>query len=194
MLFIAVSSAWVGYEMGIRHSPLPERPGPPPGPSPTSSQKGTATESSTVPSIDGCSQSLLHEPWHLEATNDAAEDSSSITDPSIFGGKDTLRVTYNLHGLMAQEGPRQDASAIVVDQPNWYVVSLANYGTNGLDGEQTVHIPLTDFISIPDPPSGTPGGRRLALDQPVYTIHARFWHNGPFAVDITDISLCSSRQ
>lgn len=200
MLLISVSSLWVGYEMGSRQSspngvlPLRGGPGSPQDPSPTPSPKGTTTESSTGSPTDACSQSLLHEPWHLEATSGAAEDSSSITDPNILSGTDTLRVTYNLHGLTAREGPRQDASAIVFDQPNWYVVSLENYGANGLDAEQTVYIPLTDFISLPDPPSGTPGGKRLALDKAVYTVHARFWHDGPFVVDITDISLCGSRQ
>lgn len=202
VLLVAISSAWGGYEVGRRQqllnaAPLPPRSdgliAPPTAPLPTD----TPTQSPTVSTEPTCSPNLLNGmPWRLEATTGPAEASAAIADPGILEGKDTLFITYNLHGLMAQEGSRKDDSAIIFDvfeQPNWYVASLATHGKNGLDGKQSVLIPLSDFISLSDSPSRTPGGKEL-LGQPVTMVHTRFWHDGHFVVDITNISLCSSQQ
>jgi len=89
-----------------------------------------------------------------------------------------LRITYNLHGLNALGG---DASAIIFDQGgSWRYISLSNYGQNGLDGQQTVNIPLSDF----------PG---LNPNNSVGTLHTRFWYSGPFTVDITSIVAYNSQ-
>ena len=108
-------------------------------------------------------------------------------DPNALNGKTMLSITYDLHGLMVREGERKDELAIIFDQPNWFVVSLANYGKNGFDGEQTAFIPLSDFIGLPDVPSGIDGGAHLNLTAPIGTLHTRFWRAEHFIVDITSI-------
>jgi hypothetical protein len=160
---------------------------------PTSPDLPTSTATASL----ACSANLLSHPWHLEATNDADEESEEIKDPNILKGRDTLRVTYNLHGLMAQEGVGKNDSAIIFNQPNWYVASLSNpkySGQNGLDREQTVNIPLSDFIGLPDTQAGIPGGKLLDLNKPVSAIRARFWHHDHFNVDITYIAVCTSQK
>lgn len=129
---------------------------------------------------------LLSEPWHLEAENGDAQMYQEL-DPNALEGKTMLSVTYDLHGLMVREGERKDESAIIFDQPTWFVVSLANYGENGLDGEQTVFIPLSDFVGLPDVPSGIVGGAPLNLNASIGTLHTRFWRAEHFIVDITSI-------
>src|SRR5581483_9607821 len=118
---------------------------------------------------------LLPQPWHL-AGQDGADEAYQDIDPDALQGKDTLRVTYDLHGLDALGG---DASALIFDQGDWRYVSLSDYGHNGLDGVQTVDIPLSDFAGL-DPA------------QPVGTLHVRFWHQGPFQVDILSVVAYSS--
>jgi hypothetical protein len=113
---------------------------------------------------------LLTRPWRLVGNNGAAEAYQGIP-ANALQGKNMLRITYNLHGLSALGG---DASAIIFDQNGWRYISLANYGQNGLDGMQTVDIPLSAF----------PG---LNPNANVGTLHTRFWYNRRFVVDITSI-------
>lgn len=113
---------------------------------------------------------LLTQPWHLVGNNGAAEAYQAIA-PNVLQGKNTLRVTYNLHGLKALGG---DASAIIFDQNGWQYISLSNYGKNGFNGVQTVDIPLSAFTG-------------LNLSANVGTLHTRFWYNKSFIVDITSI-------
>lgn len=136
---------------------------PTPTPTPAQTPTPTATPSSSV--------EILPSPWHLVGNNGASELYQSC-DPGILAGKTTMRITYNLHGLQALGG---DASAIIIDQNGWHYISLSDYGQNGLDGSQTVDIPLSAF----------PG---LDLTQPIDgTIHTRFWYGSQFTVDITSI-------
>jgi hypothetical protein len=134
---------------------------------------------------------LLTKPWRLEGDNSSAEAEQKVAT-NILQGKTTLLITYDLHGLTTHEGERKDESAIIFDQPHWYVISLANYGQNGLDGAQTIEVPLSDFIGLPDAPSNTPGGTPLNLDQPVNMLHARFWSSSHFIVDVSSICAFSS--
>jgi hypothetical protein len=129
---------------------------------------------------------LLSKPWHLEAENGDAQMYQEL-DHKALQGKTMLSVVYNLHGLRVREGERKDESAIIFDQPYWFVVSLANYGKNGLDGEQMVLIPLSDFVGLPDVPSGVVGGAHLNINAPIGTLHTRFWRAEHFVVDITSI-------
>jgi PKD repeat protein len=119
---------------------------------------------------------LLAQPWHLVGNNGAAEAYQDI-DPYVLLGRDMLRITYDLHGLTALGG---DASAIIFDQNGWQYISLSNYGQNGLDGEQVIDVPLSDFSGL-DPNTA------------VGTLHTRFWYNGSFVVDITSIIAYSSQ-
>jgi len=156
------------------------------------------TETATIvpsPTAKSCAEvngvELLTTPWHLEGNNSSSEAEQKI-DPNVLEGKTTLLITYDLHGLTIHEGDRKDESAIIFDQPHWYVISLTNYGQNGLDGEQTIEAPLSDFIGLPDAPSGTPGGTPLNLEQPVNILHARFWNGSHFVIDITSVCVFSS--
>jgi hypothetical protein len=130
-----------------------------------STQLPTAT---STPAVNGTE--LLSQPMHLVGNNGAAEAYQSINSNAL-AGKTKLRVTYNLHGLSALGG---DASALIFDQNGWQYVSLSNYGTNGLDGSQTVEIPLSGFSGLN--PNASVG-----------MLHTRFWYNGPFTVDITSV-------
>jgi hypothetical protein len=143
-----------------------------------------------------CSDNLLPVQWHLEAIDNADEASIDFSNQYILKGKYGLRITYNLHGLTAQIGDRKNDSVVVFTQPDWYGISLANpnYGTNGLDGEQTINVPLSDFVELPNPDLQIVGGKPLDFNAPVSSIRARFWHSGHFIVDIISIEVCSSVQ
>lgn len=120
---------------------------------------------------------LLAGPWSLKGHGGEAQASQTIA-PTTLNGRDTLQITYDLHGLQALGG---DASAIGFDQGGWRVVSLSDYGQNGLDGQQVVHISLSDFHGL-DPA------------KPVSQIQARFWYSRPFTVDITSIVVYTAQE
>lgn len=118
---------------------------------------------------------LLQLPWKLSGNNGAAEKYQAIPANSLIG-KDTIRLTYNLHGTCILGG---DASAIIFDQNGWRYISLSNYGKNCFDGNQTVDIPLSKF-------SG------MDLTKPVGTFHSRFWLNNQFNIDIISAQVFSA--
>lgn len=116
--------------------------------------------------------------WTLAGKNQAVEKYQK-TDPDLLAGKDTLELTYNLHGLCLLPG---DASALIFDQPaggQWHYVSLSRYGKNCYDGVQTAAIPLKDFAGL-NPAS------------PVGLFHARIWSPGSFTVDIVSAGVYSA--
>lgn len=137
-----------------------------------------------------CSENIFSHPWRLEASGVPDEDSKDFSDQYILKNMDILRVSYDLHGLVAQEGERKNDSVIVFNQPNWFGVSLSNYGENGLDGIQTVDIPIIDFRELPNPEQNILGGRHLDLTEPITSIRARFWHRDYFLVEIFEIQFC----
>jgi len=132
----------------------------------------TATPTPTpTPNPGSGGTQLLPSPWNLVGNNGSSEKYQSMSSTALQG-MDTMRITYNLHGLQALGG---DASAIIIDQGGWKFVSLSNYGQNGLNGSQTVDIPLSDFqgLNLANSVDGT--------------IHTRFWYGSSFTVDITSI-------
>lgn len=145
--------------------------------SPTSSSTPTVMPATSTPSTstDVCSGALelLTQPWLLTGNNGASEKYQSIS-PNILQGKTKLQIRYNLRGLLSLGG---DASAIIFDQNGWKFISLSNYGQNGLNWEQTVVVPLSQF-------SG------LNTNATVGTLHTRFWYGSPFTVDIFSIKAC----
>jgi hypothetical protein len=149
---------------------------------PTTTPTSTVAPANTptpAPSLPNAVTLLAVPGWTLTNTNGDAQASQSI-DPNALIGRDKLRVTYNLHGLTPLGN---DASAVIIDQPTgtWHYISLSNYGTKGLDGVQTVDIPLSAF----------PG---LNLATPVGTLHTRFWYSGTFTVDIISIVAYGTAQ
>lgn len=143
-----------------------------PSPTSTSTMLPTAlptlTSTSTIPSISEAE--LLPAPWHLSADGGASELYQSI-DPNVLVGRNTLRITYDLHGLEALPG---DASALIFDQDGWQYISLSEYGQNGLDGVQVIEVPLSDFFG-------------LNLSESVGLLHTRFWYDSYFEVDIISV-------
>jgi hypothetical protein len=136
---------------------------------------------------------VLPGPWRLQAAEGEAKQEFDFADRNILAGKSAVEIVYDLHGLTVNEGPRKDESAIVLYRPpQWYVASLANYGVNGQDGRQAVVVPISDFVGLPDEPSGTAGGNLLDPALPVNGIKARFWRPGPFIVDIYTVRACAS--
>jgi|GEM_PF-2166336 len=129
----------------------------------------TATPPPPPPATSGTE--LLTAAWNITGNNGASELYHAIASNAL-AGKTTVRVTYNLHGLNALGG---DASALIFDQNGWHFVSLSNYGQNGLNGTQTVDIPLSAF--------------GLDLTQPVGTMHTRFWYGSAFTVNITSVQV-----
>lgn len=121
---------------------------------------------------------LLTSNWVFTAQNGASENYQNI-DPSSLQNKDTLRLTFNLHGTCILGG---DASAIIFDQPagsSWHYISLSDFAQNCLDGDQVIDIPLTKF-------SGLDGTRNVGI------FHARFWLNKPFNITISSAQLLDS--
>ncbi|MBK8033800.1 MAG: hypothetical protein IPK17_30740 [Chloroflexi bacterium] len=136
-----------------------------------------------VPSLPSHAQTetcieLLPQPWQISGNNGASEAYQSIPSDALFG-REFVRITYDLGGLMALGG---DAAALIVDQNGWRYISLSNYGQNGLNCVQTVDVPLNQFAE---------GGNFLDLSQPVGTLHTRFWYGSSFTVTIYSIQACS---
>jgi cell division septation protein DedD len=166
-------------------TPATPTPGPTSTPTPipptaTSSPTPTLSSPSPTPTITPTPSStimkeLLTQPMHLVGNNGAAEQYQNI-DANALNGENMLRVTCDLHGLSPLGG---DASALIFDQNGWQYVSLSNYLTPGVNGLQTVDIPLTDF-------SG------LNPNTSVGTLHSRFWYSGAFSVDITSVKVYST--
>jgi hypothetical protein len=123
---------------------------------------------------------LLSSPWEFHGSNDQITRIRTLP-PMVLQGKDRLRLTCNLHGYDLHGGKAN----IVFDQapmnPNLRrEISLANYVVNGLDGQQSVDIPLSDF-------RGTDPSVVLNPNAPVNNIHGEFQYVGKFAVDIISI-------
>jgi hypothetical protein len=128
---------------------------------------------------------LLQHPLVMhEAPPDQARECYQAIAATALAGKTIVYVTYDLHGLKALG---KDASALIIDQGNddscfnavgcrWHYVSLSDYGTNGMDGLQTVAVALSAF----------PG---LRPAQPVNgVLHTRWWSSGgTYRVDITSV-------
>ena len=122
---------------------------------------------------------LLTSPWILKA-NRNSQEKYQLVDPNALINKTNLRLTYNLNGTCLLGG---DASALVFDQPfgkTWRYISLSKYGKNCAKGEQTVDIPLSQFIG-------------LDLRRPVGTFHVRIWHYKPYKIEIKSAFLYNPR-
>jgi hypothetical protein len=64
------------------------------------------------------------------------------------------------------------------------VANVTLFGAqNGLNGTQTVTIPIVSFHKV--------GNAGIILDptQPVSNLHARFWNSGTYTVDITSVKV-----
>src|SRR5258708_2555206 len=93
------------------------------------------------------------------------------TDPNILKGKNTLNITYDLHGLCALPG---QASQIAFNSgTNTYPVSLAEYGKNCQTGQQNISIPFSDFDG-------------LNQNRKNFSFSIKIWYPTTYTVDITN--------
>jgi hypothetical protein len=112
----------------------------------TSASARAACSPSPNPATTGLE--LLTSPWTLMSSQpEQARECRQAIEPGVLHGRAALRVTYDLHGLIAQG---KDASALIIDQGSddscvnrtgcrWHYVSLSSYGTNGAERRSDSH-------------------------------------------------------
>lgn len=122
--------------------------------------------------LSGDSISLLSSPIQLSGTKAFAEKGIAV-DPQMIHTFDAVRIEYNLHGLCALPG---EASGVFFQdiRGEKFPVSLAKYGKNCFNGNQTVTIPFSDF------------GKLLS---DIIELHIAFWYPTRFMVDVNNISV-----
>jgi len=154
----------------------------------------TAYAGAIDPPVINCFE-LLTTPWIMNgAANEDAQPEYFQGIDGLLQGSEVLQIIIDIHGASFGEGQSKDESAIIIDQPDgqWTVASLATHGLdNGIDGAQAVYIPLSDFIGVtPD------GATRSALDlaQHYGPLHARFWNETGFTVEISSIMACNYQR
>jgi hypothetical protein len=150
----------------------------------------TAYTGAIDPPVIDCFE-LLTTPWVMNgaANGDAGPENFQSID-GLLQDSEVLQILIDIHGASFEEGQLKDESAIIIDQPDgqWTVASVATHGLeNGKDGDQAVYIPLSDFIGIT--PDGATRGA-LDLTQPYGPLHARFWNETDFTVEISSIMAC----
>ena len=136
-------------------------------PTPTSTT-GPAPTNTPLPN----SYTLLSYPEHIEATNGSDGLDWNKGNFTYLNGRNRVRIVLDIHGMTLLGG---DASAFGFSQYNqWQYISLANYVVQGYNGDQTVDMPLSDFMN-------------LNTSQPVGDAHLRFWAPNHFVVDVKSI-------
>ena len=146
------------------------------------------------PPVIGCFE-LLTMAWIMNgAANGDAQPENFQGIDGLLQDQEVLQIIIDIHGASFEEGQSKDESAIIIDQPDgqWTVASVATHGLeNGKDGQQAVYIPLSDFIGLT--PDGATGGV-LDLTQPYGPLHARFWNEADFTVEISSIMACNYQR
>jgi hypothetical protein len=122
---------------------------------------------------------LLTSPWHLTGNNGDAQGDQSVNANALIGF-DTVKVTFDLHGPSFGNGD-DEASIVFIQDNDWRAANVIPYGQNGLNGPQTVIIPLSAFHKV--------GNASIILDltRSIQGMHCRFWNAGAFTVDVTSI-------
>ncbi len=93
---------------------------------------------------------------------------------NCFKGFTSIDLDIDLHGATILGG---DASAFGFDQGGWKYISLSDYVTNGLDGFQSISIPIADLVTA-----------GLDVDALASFLIIRFWHTDIITVDIDNIT------
>ena len=125
---------------------------------------------------------LLTNTWTLAGNDGSDEEDKQIPADSLVG-KTSVQVTFNLHGT-SFGGGNDEASVVFVQNGDWRAANvIVAGGQNGLNGSQTVTIPMSSFHKV--------GDTSILLDpnQNVSNLHARFWNSGSFSVDITSVKV-----
>jgi murein DD-endopeptidase MepM/ murein hydrolase activator NlpD len=104
-------------------------------------------------------------------SGDSAESSRNTNAP-VLAGYNAISVKINTHGANLLGN---DASALYLDQnAGWKYVPLSNYVQQGVNGWQTVTIPLSDFAGF---------DKNQELDR----LGFRFWVPSAATIDVDDI-------
>lgn len=69
-----------------------------------------------------------------------------LLDPSILQASSVLEIKYDLEGMCLLGGPSSYVSLVTKDK-TMYSVSLSDYGENCSYGNQTVKVPISDFLT-----------------------------------------------
>ena len=96
--------------------------------------------------------------------------------PSNFNKQNALIITYDLHGLCLLGGQAASISFERTKTNESHQISLANYGKNCYEGEQTVSIPLTDF-----------GPAEKIFTSTKFKLS--FWYQSPYKIDVKNVLL-----
>lgn len=103
----------------------------------------------------------------------SSSESNRNVDTAALANYNSLMVSINLHGATLMDG---DASALYLNQgSSWKFIALSAYVQQGLDGWQTVTIPLSAFNGFDKTRS-------------FYTLGFRFWVNDASTIDVDDIT------
>ena len=150
---------------------------------------------SIAPPVVNCFELLQQGGWIMEgAANREAQPAYFQEIDGLLQDQEVLQIIIDIHGASFGEGDLKDESAILIDQPEgqWTVASLATHGLeNGKEGPQAVYIDLGDFVRITR--DGGTGGV-LDLSQPYGPLHARFWSETAFTVEISSIMACNYQR
>ncbi|MEK7576342.1 MAG: hypothetical protein AAB482_01470 [Patescibacteria group bacterium] len=117
-------------------------------------------------------QDILAAPISIQGAKNIVKSEQNVPVGSLTG-KDTLVITYDLHGVCVLNGSASALSLIAVDGRT-YSVSLADYGQNCADGVQLAKVPLQDF----------------SINQPLANIKSiaiQFWYPTKYGIDIQKI-------
>ena len=122
------------------------------------------------------SPKLMSSIWHLDGQK-SLSDRELTVDPQLINQADSIRLTYDLHGLCLLPG---EASALELrnDQGQKDFVSLANFGQNCLNGKQTVDIPTNNFADSSN----------------ANKIGVSIWHQMPYGITISEIELVRTQK
>jgi hypothetical protein len=150
-----------------------------PTPTPTGGPRPTPTTIPTPTPLPG--GSLISSTWTLSGINGASEEDHGI-NAAVANGKTSVTVSYDLHGASFGSGD-DEASVIFIQNNTWYAVNIIGYGTNGKSGTQTITVPLSAFHAIGNQ------GALLDTTKSISDVHARFWNQNTFTVDIFNITI-----
>jgi len=114
---------------------------------------------------------LLPSSWHLVG-NKSISDASVTLEPNVLINNNTLKITFDLHGLCARPGPA--SSVDLVSGKKIFSISISDYAENCKNGEQSIDTPLSHFIGYDS---------KIIID----SINISFWDPTIYSVDISSI-------
>jgi len=109
----------------------------------------------------------------ISTPENGSAGSKLIVNSPLLSGYANLEFDVNLNGANILPG---DASAVVVEQSGWKMVSLSHYAQNGVTGWQHIIIPLSDFPN-------------LRTADGIAFFQLRFWNTAGTVIDVDNLNL-----